>query len=290
MTTRFTVLDETHRHPELSEQLTAILHTVAPIVQETTGLALPAQVRFRLMTPKRWRICVHQNHERLLARDIADLEMSPKEISQMRRALKIAGPAVLRLTWPLMAAVTMEAADGRLDTVLAPSTLHHGGLLADERYLTRMTAHELVHHAQLTARGPLVWETLFHERRGLTRHGGMTVLEGHAVWADRQVTTHLYGAPVDHTQDARRSWRYRLHAAVPGISKLGPRRAHYEQGVRLITEAVDLHGTDVVNRVWTDAALLPTTEEISDPGTWTRRLAAACPEGPGLTTEPVQQS
>ncbi|HEY8978366.1 MAG TPA: zinc-dependent metalloprotease, partial [Streptomyces sp.] len=118
---------------------------------------------------------------------------------------------------------------------------------------------------------------------------GTTVLEGHATWADRLTTTRLYGAPVDNRQLARRSWRYRLHAAVPGIDKISPQHAQYEQWARLITEAVGLCGTDVVNRVWSDAALLPAAEEIADPDTWARRLAAS-PAGPGLAAEPAGQS
>ncbi|MET8983416.1 zinc-dependent metalloprotease [Streptomyces sp. NPDC004539] len=273
--TRFTVLDETRRHPGLREQFTTVLHSVAPLVHETTGLALPAQVRFRLLTPKQWRTAVRQKFVRVLARDIADLELTPKEAVQARNAVKAAG-FVPVLTWPLVAAVTMEAADGQVETVTAPRTLHHAGFLADERYLTRMTVHELVHHAQFAARGRLVWESLFLERRGLSsRTGGITVLEGHATWADHRITTRLYGTPVDHTRDARRSWRFRLHAALPGASRLGPRLAFYEQGAQLITTTVDMYGTAAVNRVWTDTSLLPTDEEIAAPDTWARRLAAS---------------
>ncbi|QNP74957.1 zinc-dependent metalloprotease [Streptomyces roseirectus] len=285
-TTRFTVLDETHRHPELSAHLTAILHTVAPIVRETTGLPLPAEVRFRLLTPRAWRAAVRQNNERIVARDIADLELTPTEITTLRYALKIAG-FIPVLTWPLIGAQIMEAADGRTEAVLAPRSLQHSGYLTNEQCLTQMAAHELVHHAQFAARGPIVWETLLHERRGLSRHGGMTVLEGHATWADRQVTTRLYGAPVNHTEQAKRSWRYRLHANIPGMSKLGPRRAFYEQGAQLIAQAVDTYGIDVLNRVWTDTSLLPTTEEITAPDTWARRLAAADPD---LAIDPAEQS
>ncbi|WP_416975812.1 zinc-dependent metalloprotease [Streptomyces sp. 4F14] len=272
--TRFAVLDETRRHPDLAEQISAILHTVAPIVTETTGLTVPPDVRFRLITPKQWRTAFRYNAGRILTRDIADLEMTPKEITQMRRVLKIGGivPVVI---WPLIAGVTMEATDGQTETVIAPRTLQHSGYDTSPQCLAQIVAHELVHHAQLAARTDAWEETLFPDRRGRDRLAGPTVLEGHATWADHKITAHLYGTPVNAAQHAKRSRRFRLHAAIARLTRLSLPLSHYEQGFRLIARAVDANGTDMVNQVWTDASLLPTTEEITDPDTWARRLAAA---------------
>ncbi|MEX3100913.1 MULTISPECIES: zinc-dependent metalloprotease [unclassified Streptomyces] len=287
--TRFTVLDETRRHPGLAEQISAILHTVAPLVTQTTGLAVPPAVRFRLLTPKEWRAAYRYNGGRILTRDIADLEMTPKEITQIRRALKISGILPV-LLWPLIAGVTMEAADGQVETVMVPRTLQHVGYDTNAQCLTQIVAHELVHQAQLAARAGVWEETLFAGRRGRDPQAGPTVVEGHACWADRDITTRLYGAPVDAAQHARPSRRFRLHKAITDITRLSRLNAHYAQGLRLITQAVGLCGITVVNQVWTDASLLPTAEEITDPETWARRLAAASPAGPGLTAEPAGQS
>ncbi|MGW0822531.1 zinc-dependent metalloprotease [Streptomyces sp. NPDC002845] len=266
----FTVLDDTRGHPDLAEQISGILHRVAPMVKELTDLPLPSEVRFRLLTPKAWRDEFRMNQERILARDIADLELTSQEIDAARGGLKIMG-FVPVLVWPLMLANTLAAADGRRETILAPRALRHGGLLADEPALHQVVAHELVHQVQADARSGTVWKTFFPQKRGITPRGVSAVLEGHADWADRQVTTRLFGTPADHRQSPK-TLRYRLHNRLPGIRRLGPSRAAYEQGSRLIAHAVEAHGTGLVNQVWKDVTLLPTDEEIADPDTWIRRI------------------
>jgi hypothetical protein len=268
--TRFTVLDETQRHPELAEQINQILHRVAPAVKEITDLPLPEEVLFRLLTPKAWRDETRKSHHRTLARDIADLELTSQEVDGVRIALKIMG-FVPVLVWPLVLGSTLAAADGRRETIIAPRALHHGGLLVDEPALHQLVTHELVHQVQANGRSGAVWTTLFPQKRGITGRGASAVLEGHADWADRQVTTRQFGAPADHRQSPK-SWRYRLHNALPGIRRLGPSRAAYEQGARLIEQAVAASGTELVNQVWKDAAFLPTEEEIADPDAWVRRI------------------
>lgn len=268
--TRFTVLDTTQGHDDLAVQISTILHEVAPTVNEITGLPLPAEVRYRLLTPRDWRNEFRQNQHRILVRDIADLELEQKEIDAARRVVKAMG-FIPVLTWPLMPATTHAGADGKRETIIAPKTLHHSGVLADEPALYQVIAHELVHHLQAAARNGAVWKTFFPRKREMPPRSAAPFLEGHADWADRQVTTRLFGTPADHRQ-ARKSWRYRLHNALPGIRRLGPSRAAYEQGSHLIAHAVDAHGTDLVNQVWKDVTFLPTEEEIADPGAWIRRL------------------
>ncbi|MFJ6901508.1 hypothetical protein [Streptomyces hokutonensis] len=180
--TRFTVLDETQRHPDLVKWISLILRQVASTVNEITGLPLPPEVRFRL----------------------------------------------------------------------------HGGSLVDEAALHQLLIHELV------------------QKRGITTPGVTTVLEGHAAWADHQVTTRLLGAPADH-RAAPKSLRYRLQNALPGIRRLGPSRAAYEQGCRLITEAVTEGSTDLVNQVLKDVTYLPTEAQIADPASWIHRIERGLP-------------
>ncbi len=108
--TRFTVLDETQRDPDLVKWISLILRQVAPTVNEITGLPLPQEVRFRLVTPQAWREEARQGQHRILARDIADLELTPEEIGGIRGGLKIMG-FVPVLVWPLVLASTQEAED-----------------------------------------------------------------------------------------------------------------------------------------------------------------------------------
>jgi hypothetical protein len=122
------------------------------------------------------------------------------------------------------------------------------------------------------------------QQRGITASGVTTVFEGHAAWADRQATTRLLGAPADH-RTAPKSWRYRLHNALPGIQRLGPSRTGYEQGSRLIAQAVAELGTGLVNQVWKDLTLLPAEEEITDPAAWIYRI-----EGGTSVLDPLPRS
>ncbi|MEV6483348.1 hypothetical protein [Streptomyces sp. NPDC051576] len=269
------MLDDTQRHPHLAKQISLILRQVAPAVNEITGLPLPPEVRFRLVTPKAWRDEARQSQHRILARDIADLELTPQEIGGIRRRLKAMG-FVPVLVWPLVLASTQETEDGHDETIIAPRALHHGGLLADEAALHQLLIHELVHQMQTGARGGAVWATFFPQKRGIATPGVPTVLEGHAAWADQQVTTRLLGAPADHRQ-APKSLRYRLHNALPGIRRLGPSRAAYEQGCRLIAQAVTEGGTGLVNQILKDGTYLPTDAEIADPASWIYRIERGLP-------------
>ncbi|MEW2570204.1 zinc-dependent metalloprotease [Streptomyces sp. NPDC047070] len=270
--TVFEVLDETSRNTGLRDRILEVLDKVAPHVAETTGLPLPAHARYRLLTPKAWRKEVRLNAQRILVRDMAELDLTPAEIDRTRTALKIAGFFPV-LIWPLVLARTQQAADAQRETIMAPKTWRHAGLLAHDPALHQVVAHELVHHLQDEARAGEVWKTYFPAKRELgkiPRASFTYVLEGHATWADRQVTGRLFGTPADHRQ-AQKSWRYRLHDNRV-IRRLGPSREAYEQGAALIARAVEVHGTHSVNRIWKDIHLLPTAEELTDPDAWARRL------------------
>ncbi|MEU0109055.1 zinc-dependent metalloprotease [Streptomyces sp. NPDC006251] len=249
------------------------LHKVAPMVAETTGLSLPPTVRFRLMTPAAWRHEVREQRLRSLVRDIAELEMRPEDASAARLAIKVTG-FVPVLVWPLVLGATGVGADGQSETLIAPRALRHSGLLKHEPSLTQMASHELSHQVQDAASGDDgLWHTTVPHLRNLDARGLSGFVEGHAHWTDQQVTTLLYGRPVDYHQEAPRSLRYRLHTSIPGVRRLGPSRAAYKQGALFIRDAVAEHGVDLVNRVWKDVTLLPTAEEIFDPEAWMRRIA-----------------
>ncbi|MGW0491133.1 zinc-dependent metalloprotease [Streptomyces olivaceus] len=273
--TRFTVLDDTRRHPDLAERITEILRKVAPLVEETTSLSLPPEVRFRLLTPKAWRQAEGEYRQRILARDIADpdLLLPSEQIAPVRLILK-ATKFMPALVWPLILGSTVVAFDGRSETLVVPKALRHCGLLAHEPSLYQVITHELTHHAQDAAcdDNP-AWKTFFPHLRKIEPRSISPFVEGHAHWTDQQVTTLLYGEPVNHAQQAKRSLRARFHKRIPGIRDLGPSAAAYEQGARLVGHTVTTHGTELVNRVWKDTSLLPTPSEIAEPGDWSTRIA-----------------
>ncbi|MGW0827114.1 zinc-dependent metalloprotease [Streptomyces sp. NPDC002845] len=271
MTPQFTILDDTRRHPELAARLFDILHAAAPMAEEITGLSLPPRVRFRLLAPKKWRRAQMRARQRILTRDIADLELTPDQFDPVRVALKATGVSD-RLILPLMLATSMEADDGQYETIMNLLALRHAGILTHEPSLHQVSAHELIHHAQFAATGGTVWRTLFPQLRGIDSGSVTTWREGHADWADRQITTRLFGAPVQHRTDAPKSWRYLLHNRLPGIRRLGPSPETYEQGSRFFSHVIAESGIDLTNRAWKDTELLPTTDEFANPDAWICRV------------------
>ncbi|MFF4755290.1 zinc-dependent metalloprotease [Streptomyces sp. NPDC002514] len=269
--TEIVVLDDTRRHPELTERITELLSEVASPVAEVTGLALPPTVRFRLVTPRAWRDETIKSQRRTLTRDIADLPLKPDDISPAQTALKFMR-VIPVLVWPLVVGATMAAADGQEETLAAPWALHHSGLLADEPSLVQMLAHELTHHLQAAAIADNTgWRTWFPTQRNLPHSRIVsTVVEGHARWTDQQVTTRRYGAPVDHNR-APKSLRHRIHSRIPGIRHLGPSPAAYSAGARFFESVAASAGVDHINRVWKDPSLLPTQDEFASPLSWLDR-------------------
>lgn len=272
MQSRFTVLDDTCHHPDLAERITDILTTVASPVEEITGLTLPPDVRYRLMTPKAWRQETMEDKRRILLQDTADLGLKPDQTSPVEAALTITR-IVPVLVWPLVLAATVTASDGQEETLIVPRALHHSGLLADEPSLVQMVAHELAHHAQAAHSFMPAWRTWFPQLRNMPHPRIVSkAVEGHAHWTDQQVTKRLYGAPVDDRQ-APRSLRYRLHNHIPGIRRLGPSREAYEKGATFIAYVVAHAGLDQINRLWKDTSLLPTEDEFTHPQSWLDRTA-----------------
>jgi hypothetical protein len=98
-----------------------------------------------------------------------------------------------------------------------------------------------------------------------------------AYWADRQITTKLFGHPVSTDEaSAHASDRYlKLHASPMRARAVEQQRRATESVARLI----DTRGLDTFNRVWTDANSVPTNAETGTPDLWQRRFGrgAACP-------------
>ncbi|WP_189858430.1 zinc-dependent metalloprotease [Streptomyces poonensis] len=270
-----TVLDDTQRNSELKESIEQLLIIVAPHVRQLTGLPAPSnEVRFRLLEPKAWRHECGQHTRRVLDRDRAnlDLVLTPEQLEGADIAVKITGflPAVI---WPLFSALTVEAGDGGSETIIAPRALHHTGLVDEAPLLCQLVAHELTHHFQAVAGAP--WRTLFPRERRICPRGAVTLVKGHAHWVAQQVTCRVFGRPVDHHEHAHRSLRYQLAKGVCHLPLFaGVRHDAYLRGVAFVHHVVHERGTDPINRAWNDHTLLPTADEISDPGAWIRRTAA----------------
>ncbi|MFB8777979.1 zinc-dependent metalloprotease [Streptomyces broussonetiae] len=270
-----TVHDDTRRQKDLADRITRTLESVAPLVARTTGLPLPPAVRFRVVTPAVWRRESVAHLQRLLVRDISDLGLHPAHAKQLKRRVRMGGAIVPPMVLPMIMGWTALAADGQREVIVVPQALRHGGLLSHEPSLTKMIAHELTHLVQVAAYDDdPAWNTLVPDLRKTDKEVTSLVLEGHALWTDGQVTTQLYGRPVD--QRHRGAQVLALPAPRNRLARtMRLDRARYAEAATFFNDAVAIHGVDQVNRIWQDRPLLPTKDEFTDADAraWIRRIA-----------------
>ncbi|MFI1530790.1 hypothetical protein [Streptomyces griseus] len=262
MTTQFQVEDETGRHDELAQQIEEALIRVAPLVTPTTGLDLPDGVNFSIVTVDTARATMSAATANLL-------HIYRGLVPRWRRPfITLSSAGLLRLQhrrtqvlceFLVMAATTTVPETEESVTTVVPEALHHNGILTDNRYLTALVFHELVHQVQNRAsRHRENW--IANQAMTLLDAGGINVLEeGHAFWADQIVSRELYGTPVD-VRDAPTSEQYRNLTR----SRTRPTVDEYEAGRLLVASAVETVGLRSFNQIWTDHRMLPTKNEVAE--------------------------
>ncbi|WP_030593340.1 hypothetical protein [Streptomyces globisporus] len=288
------VFDETGSQDELRERVDRILGRVAPLVETTTGLSLPATVTVRIVPVETWQ-----------TEQTADMQCRLRTYGGAmplwkRPLIRAVGAAMLRrfrklaprLGGVMVMGATQPGTGDESQTLLVPRALEHTGALANP-YLTQLLVHELIHHAQNAASGHRAHWSAHAPAAGLRSLGVDVLEEGHAHWADQTITQQEFGAAVD-VHSAPKSPRYEEVAKDPAIARRKQRDAPYKVGRVLVASAIDTVGTYGVNRVWSDALLLPTQEEIAEavaastadeptqPRLWATRLeltAERCPAG-----------
>ncbi|WP_435598435.1 hypothetical protein [Streptomyces anulatus] len=288
--TTVNVVDDTGTQGELREQIESILARVIPLVKPATGLDVPDTVNFRITPVETYRRDQVANMSR-------NLRKCHKTIPYWRRPFVAALTAavllpVFRRTIAKVGGILVAGATFSLpeseesETVFVPEGLQHNGILTDEKYLTALTVHELLHQAQNHASGHRAnW--IANRALTLLDPGGINhIEEGHATWGDRSITRELYGTAVD-TRSAPKSEQYK---AIPqrGLQK---KLDVYEGGCLLVMSAVRAVGLETFNGVWADHRLLPNPSEVADavaaynadaptqPELWAARLESAEPAG-----------
>ncbi|MER8199528.1 hypothetical protein ABTY00_37095 [Streptomyces microflavus] len=279
--TNLLVLDETKRHSELRAQVETVLEQVAPLVRETTRLELPSVVNFRLITPEQWQADSEADLSGLVQRfrvkrprrhGPAIKVVQRVTLSQFRKAAPLLGGVLV------MGATTVGPAEQSI-TMLVPEALQHSGILSSPEYLAQLISHELTHHAQnLASSHREIWAT--EKPAALLRAGTIKFLEeGHAHWTDQEVTRLLFGEPKDagNIPASATSDAYQQALKDKRITRIGPRRDLYKEGLALVGPAVDAVGAATLNRVWTDLSLVPTRREVKHPTRWAARLDGPSP-------------
>ncbi|MET9661732.1 hypothetical protein [Streptomyces sp. NPDC006510] len=265
------VLDETGTNATLQHRIDRILTEVVPLVHPTTELELPPLVIYRIVSPQTWQ---SEQQSQMNQAFTALRARQPwwKKLAGARR--EAAARSAFRRTAPLLRDLVMGATlpgpDLLSQTILTPEGLFHTGVSTDETYLTQVVAHELVHHAQNRAsKHGARWA----ESRSAPPGPAISVLEeGHARWADRQMTRKLFGTPVD-ADTAPRSDHYVQVAEDPRVADMyAARQTPYTVGCDLVEAAVQGVGIQRLNQVWQDGLLLPNQHEMSEPELWAARL------------------
>lgn len=293
MTTTFQVVDETGRHDELRQQVEDILIRVAPLVKPTTGLDIPGVVNFPIVTVETARATMSADMAHLM-------QLYGDVVPRWRRPfITLTSAALLRFLhsrtpvlceFLMMAATTTVPGTKESVTVFVPEALYHNGILTDEKYLTALVFHELVHQVQNWAsRHRENW--IANRAMTLLHGGGIDFLEeGHAFWADQIVTGELHGTPVD-VRSAPTSEQYQKFARR-GAGPVGPGLGTYKVGRLLVASAVETVGTQLFNQVWTDHQMLPNKNEVAEartclaadeptrPHRWASRLQREASRGP----------
>ncbi|MET7490477.1 hypothetical protein [Streptomyces sp. NPDC005538] len=182
----------------LAEQIEAVAAETLPLVEAVTALPLPDPVVIRTMTVPAWKKAHRRSTKRLLLAETEELAPSTHDLrtALVTRKLRL---KVLRRQWPAIGAQAVLFEPGQPELVILPEALRHGGRLGDTPFLYKTLAHEPTHLAQYAASEGSVWaaqDTLYPALRGVADRAYGFLLEGHAYWADQQITAKILGEPV----------------------------------------------------------------------------------------------
>ncbi len=256
---------------ELGKELAAIAAKVAPLVEQVTDLTLPDTLVIRTMAVPDWTQAHRRKWKRLLTRELGELRPSSDERAQAAQRLKRHLDRRDEF-WPTMLGEAVAFEPGCPELVIVPESLRQAGRLDDGPTLYKICTHEMTHLAQYEASGGTVWtvpETFFPHRRGIQGRDFASLVEGHAYWADQQITSQLFGEPVSTDEPSPyASLRYRaLHASPLRMAGVERQRLATDTVAQLIRQ----EGVNFFNRVWTDFSLVPMATDTT-PDLWRQRF------------------
>nr|WSY53337.1 hypothetical protein OG999_26585 [Streptomyces sp. NBC_00886] len=239
---------------------------------------MPDDLTIRLMKPGAWLKLRRREEKKFLAREGKELELGPRAAMPANRALKERQRSRAQQQ-AMIGAQTVQDKHGRPQILLLPENLDQAGLLGDDDYLCKTVGHELVHGAQHEAsKGWLftVQDSFFpHLRRSQNLHWSF-LMEGHAIWADQQITTRLLGYEVPLGPNEKHASPQYMEA-LRQIKGREEALQVYRDGARAVSDIVQTHGLESFNRLWSDRDLLfvPTFHQAENPSQWCDRFSTA---------------
>ncbi|MEU8349397.1 hypothetical protein [Streptomyces sp. NPDC048845] len=266
------VHDAAPEYDGLAARLEKAMEGVPELVEEVTGLLLPQDPPPLLLLAgrERWHRAGEVHDEELVKREAAAMGLSARQADQVKPGVS-AHRERANARWITVSGMLLGDRTGRPQLVAIADSLHHTG--ATDAKLVKLIAHELTHVAQHHASGGRVIDhanSWIRRRRPQAVPSGASLdfhrlTEGHAMWADRQITS-LLGYTADdfegtYTELGRRE---RVRWADEDHTKW---IAAYESGYAFVRHVMEERGRDVVNRIWRDPErLCPTGPEVDAPG------------------------
>lgn len=295
--TSIEVRDETRINGRLARHIERILADAAPAIEHITELPLPTLV-FRLLTPWAYSQEITAYVDRQLKHSLAGTPVSPREQAEADHCRE-KWRRQTGWTWMMSNGMTVTTADGQPQTLIAPRALHHTGLRHTRQGLPRFITHESIHHAQMAfSHGAVVPVPMRVRHHPHDDRAVRPVMEGHADWAEVQISSAIFGTLEEET--LRRSWRWHQQKRLlPRINRFNTIRAHVRAGQPIPPpppkptakpqqnpRAIEIHtrGQEFVeatiahagagrwNKLWTSPDLVPTADELTEPHDWLRRV------------------
>ncbi|MEV5979583.1 zinc-dependent metalloprotease [Streptomyces sp. NPDC052114] len=279
---------ETDQLPELSSKISLIAEQVAPVLEDIIELSLGRPL-LRIVGPEEMIAAVMEERHRIYALDATQFNLA----FQANRALDArlrSREEDLRRFWMGGAFTTVTNEFGEPEVLIVPEALHHSGAGTD--MIAKGLAQALTHVAQHQAsdgRVTVAYHTGRPDLRGFNSLAIAHLVHGHAGWADRQVTTKLLGHEVEPEPTGRetpeflammQALRERLQDPTAPAPSAAPPEA-FDEGLRWVTEVIDLLGVTSFNRIWGHPRYAPTHQEIQDPALWARRMLNVRRRAPG---------
>lgn len=264
------ILDETEKYSSLADQIRSILTAAAPLVEQITGLMLPA-ITYCLTDPQACTKAIRTYLTGAADRDAADHQLTARDQIQLQR-FPITMSSVAGTCWTLSPPTMVTDSLYRPQTLIIPDALAHQGVLDHSGALHELMIQPLVHAAQIAAsKGAVAPPKVWPMENNRPSHPTQLLQFGHASWAAGVVAPAVLGAPIGNPR-LRRSGLYRLHA-LPELLNFGRGERTFRRAERFVTEAVAGCGVSRFNRVWTTPGLVPTSREFTHPDEWLRRTA-----------------
>lgn len=261
----------------LGEELRSVVQEVVPTVESVTGLGVGERVVVRMVSPAMQASLTSRMYRSVIQQMLDSAEpgeLTAKDLGATRTVMPTIVFAMMRLLWPTVGGQYMSDG-GPGEFVFVPRGMRH--IPRTVNGIRRIVSHELTHQAQESlAPGAKVRESLHTMVADERRHFG-EVYEGHAQWAQVRVCEELYGNPLREPElqpGKKVSWRVRLTSTIaPRVPGLSEKAASYNRGEAFVQAVIDHGGTELMNQIWSELEMFPTTDELDDPALWIERCA-----------------